>query len=191
MKRIIAAVLLALVAPAAAHADDFVRARGRVMFVDADGAVRPFARVQVRLMDSDWDWDEEIARGFTDNDGRYDISGTAGDDLCVGCGTPDPYVKVVLEEPGRVEVHDLLHYTRNAVITPVREETAGDIDFGERVYPDEEPEGNAAILYVRAQRAYARFTELTGDAKIPGNDGEVAVEIPTTSFGDPYCTWDT
>jgi len=174
-----------------AHAE-FVRAKGRVMFVDGDGEKKPFARVQVRLMDSDSDYDEEIARGFTDAQGHYDLSGSAGDSPCVGCGTPDPYVKAVLKDPGRIEVHDIMHFTRNAVLTPTREETAGTIDFGERTFTTAYPEGEAAILYARAQRTYAAFKELSGDAKVPGNDGEVAIEIPVVlSGGSPYTTWDT
>ena len=191
MKRILVLVALMIATPTLVQAD-FVRARGRVMFIDSDGAKKPFARVQVRLMDSDSDYDEEIARGFTDADGRYVLSGSAGDSPCIGCGKPDPYVKVVLEEPGRVEVHDIMHFTRNAVLTSIREETAGEIDFGTRTFTDEYPEGMAAILYVRAQLAYDRFVALSGDSKVPGNGGEVAIEIPVVlSFGTPYTTWDT
>lgn len=189
--RVLAVCAVVQLAAAAAQAD-FVRARGRVLFVDEDGNERPFARVQVRLMDSDSDYDEEIARGFTDEDGRYELSGSAGDSPCAGCGKPDPYVKVVLEDPGRIEVHDIMHFTRNAVLTPTREERGGEIDFGTRTFTDEYPEGRAAILYARAQRAYRRFRELSGDSKVPGNGGEVAVEIPVVlSAGTPYTTWDT
>lgn len=191
MKIILGMVVLMIAAPALARAD-FVHARGRVLFVDSDGVKKPFARVQVRLMDSDSDIDEEMARGFTDHEGRYSLSGSAGDSPCIGCGKPDPYVKVVLEDPGRVEVHDILHFTRNAVITGIREETSGEIDFGTRTFTEEYPEGMAAILYMHAQHAYDVFTKLSGDSKVPGNGGEVAIEIPVVlSFGSPYTTWDT
>lgn len=191
MNRILVMIVLIIAGQTFARAD-FVRAKGRVMFVDSDGVTKPFARVQVRLMDSDSDYDEEIARGFTDADGKYTLEGSAGDSPCVGCGKPDPYVKVVLEDPGRVEVHDILSFTRNAVLTPTHEETAGEINFGTRTFTKAYPEGMAAILYVRAQRAYDRFKALSGDAKVPGNGGEVAVEIPVVlSAGIPYTTWDT
>jgi hypothetical protein len=179
-------------APAAVLPASFVHAKGVVRFKDSDGNVKPFANVQVRLMDSDSDYDEEIARGFTDRFGRYDLSGSAGDSGCINCAKPDPYVKVVLEEPGRVEVHDIMHFTRNGVLTPIKEETAGEIDFGARTFTTEYPEGMAAILYERAQDVYDHFTAFSGDAKVPGNGGEVAIEIPVViSFGTPYTTWDT
>jgi hypothetical protein len=171
---------------------DFVRAKGQVMFIDQTGSVVPFEHVQVRLMDSDWDFDQEIARGFTDHLGRYVLSGNAGDSNCPGCGKPDPYVKVVLEDPGRVEVHDIMHFTRNAVLTEIREETSGEIDFGTQTFTSEYPEKGAAILYALAEKAYDTFTRLTGETHVPGNGGEVAIEIPVVlSGGTPYTTWDT
>jgi hypothetical protein len=191
VKRILVIAFLTFAAATLARAD-FVHTHGTVLFVDEDGVERPFVRVQVRLMDSDSDYDEEIARGFTDHLGRYSLSGSAGDSLCIGCGKPDPYVKVVLEDPGRVEVHDIMHFTRNAVLTPTFEETAGEIDFGTRTFTEEYPEGMAAILYDKAEHAYNAFVALSGDSKVPGNGGEVAIEIPVVlSFGSPYTTWDT
>lgn len=178
--------------PAEAVAADAVRAKGRVMFVDSDGKKKPLAFAQVRLMDSDSDYDEEIARGFTDGHGNYDLSGVGGDKNCPGCSAPDPYVKVVLKHPGRLDVHDILHFTRNMPVTPIRKETVGKLDFGTTTYPTEYPEGMAAILYAHALKTYGAFKTISGDSKLPGNDGELAIEIPVViNFGTPYTTWDT
>lgn len=184
--------LLCVNVPAGAVAADSVRAKGRVMFVDSDGKKKPLAFAQVRLMDSDSDYDEEIARGFTDGHGNYDLSGVGGDKNCPGCSAPDPYVKVVLKHPGRLDVHDILHFTRNMPVTPIREETVGKLDFGTTTYPTEYPEGMAAILYAHALKTYGAFKTISGDSKLPGNDGELAIEIPVViNFGTPYTTWDT
>jgi hypothetical protein len=123
MKRVVLLIVLLIAMTTVARAD-FVRAKGQVMFIDQTGSVVPFEHVQVRLMDSDWDFDQEIARGFTDHLGRYVLSGNAGDSNCPGCGKPDPYVKVVLEDLGRVEVHNDC-YLQGSRLLPSQQQSSG------------------------------------------------------------------
>src|SRR5437868_6060199 len=88
-----------------------VHAFGRLMFKDENGALQPLRRAQVKLMDEDFGpHDQEMARGFTDDSGRFDLTGNAADSGCVGagCKRPDPYVEFVLEQDHRIDVRDPL-----------------------------------------------------------------------------------
>ena len=152
---------------------------------------QPLARVRVKLMDEDFGpTDHEMARSFTDKDGRFDLTGSGSDSGCIGagCKRPDPYVEFVLREPHRVDVKDPLENTARQK-TEVKVNTCGDVDFGDQDWSEAELD---AILYFRAQRAYQNFVDLTKDPRVPGNDGLVGVEYPTVFIGEtPYTTWDT
>jgi protein-tyrosine-phosphatase len=63
-----------------ARADYTVRGKGRLVYRDSEGSggpLRPNPRVRVQLMDQDIDFDEVMATGKTDADGRFDLTGTA------------------------------------------------------------------------------------------------------------------
>src|SRR6185503_1495217 len=105
------------------------------------------------LMDEDFGpHDQEMARGFTDSDGRFELKGSGGDSGCVGagCKRPDPYVEFILEEPHRTDVHDPVGNTARQQ-TAAKPDTCGRVDFGTQEWSGAELD---AILYARAQRAY-------------------------------------
>jgi hypothetical protein len=71
----------------------------------------------------------------------------------------------------------------------VRPDTCGDIDFH-----TQEWSGAALdpILYGHGQDAYDTFVKLTGESRVPGNDGTVRIEYPTVLiWNTPYTTWNT
>ena len=174
-------------APDPASVCQSVRATGRLFFTDESGVRQPFARVRVKLMDEDFGpTDHEMSRGFTDAQGRFDLTGKGSDSNCIGagCKRPDPYVEFVLREPHRADVKDPLENTaRRRTETMVN--TCGDAEFGEQDWSGAELD---AILYFRAQRAYQNFVDLnkklTGDTRVPGHDGLVGVEYPTVFIGE-------
>jgi hypothetical protein len=178
-------------APDPASVCNKVHAVGRLVFKDENGNTNPLARVRVKLMNEDFGpTDQEMARGFTDSQGHFDLTGTGSDSNCsgAGCKRPDPYVEFVLREPHRVEVKDPLENTARQK-TDVKVNTCGDVDFGRQEWSEAELD---AILYFRAQRAYQNFVNLTNDSRVPGHEGLVGVEYPTVFIGEtPYTTWDT
>ena len=170
-----------------------VHAFGRFFFKNETGVSTPLARVQVKLMDENFGpTDTEMARGFTDADGRFDLTGTSNHNQsnCIGagCKRPDPYVEFVLEEDHRIDVKDPLENSARQH-TQTMERTCGDVDFQHQEWSGAQLD---PILYFRGQRAYTNFTTLTGDARVPGNGGLVGIEYPTALIADtPYTTWDT
>ncbi len=177
----VAIVALLTTGAASAHADYSVHAKGRLVYKQA-GQVKPVPRARVKLMDQDSDLDETMASGKTDENGNYDLSGKAEDDftVCDGCDHPDPYVKFILYEKDRVDIHNIWGFTHFG-LTSTREDKAGVIDFGtfrfeadEELYPK---------LFAYVQRQYAKFTELTGEARVPGYDGKVGVTVPEVIEG--------
>jgi hypothetical protein len=184
------ACALAIVGTAgSAHAEYTVRGKGRLVYRDGDGnsgPLRPNARVKVQLMDQDIDFDEVMAVGKTDADGRFDLTGKAEDSwtVCGGCDKPDPYMKFILWENDRVDIHNLWGFTHFGV-TNAREDRAGTIDFGEWRF--EADEQLYPRLFAYAQKQYLKFSDLSGDSKIPRNDGMVAVLVPEIIEGGvPY-----
>jgi hypothetical protein len=168
-----------------------VHAFGQLVFKDENGAMKPLPRVQVKLMDEDFGpTDQEMAHGMTGPDGRFDLTGAASDSGCVGagCKRPDPYVEFVLEEDHRIDVRDPLGNSARSH-TPTRPDTCGEINFHTQQWGGAELD---AILYARGQLAYDKFTALTHESRVPGNDGLVGIEYPTVLiWNTPYTTWDT
>lgn len=168
-----------------------VHATGRLVYRNSEGSLVPLARAQVKLMDEDFGpADEKMAVGMTDADGRFDLRGTASEGPCTAgsCKKPDPYVDFVLVEAHRIDVRDPLGNTARSQ-TATREETCGDVDFGTQQF------GGAELnprLFARGQRAYSRFSERTGDARVPAHEGLVEIESPTVLIADtPYTTYTT
>lgn len=178
-------------APDPAEVCSKVRATGRFTYKNEDGKWVPLARVQVKLMDEDFGpSDQQIAVGVTDKDGRFDLTGKAGDSSCVGagCKRPDPYVEFVLYEAHRIDIRDPLGNTARSQ-SSTRPDTCGKIDFGTQRWGGAEIN---PILYAHGQEAYQRFTDLTGDKRVPGHDGLVEIEYPTVFINNtPYTTWHT
>lgn len=168
-----------------ARADGYtVRGRGRVVY--EDGSNKPLAGARVQLMDQDVDFDEVMKRGRTDANGDYDLTGTAEDawTVCDGCDHPDPYIKVILYDPNRVDVHNIWGFTHFG-LTDTREDKAGTINFGTWQFDDDE------ALYPRlfgiTQSIYSKFLDLTGESRVPGNDGVVGIQVPEViQFGVPW-----
>jgi len=170
------ALVICLGLPNIAIADYNVRGKGRLMYRDG-GAKKPLARVRVQLMDRDIDVDEVLKKGRTDQDGRYDLSGHGEDSwtVCGGCDHPDVYIKFILNEKNRVDVRNVWGFTHFG-ITETREDKKGTLDFGEMLFDSDEK--LYPLLFAYAQMQYTTFTELTGDDRVPGNDGLVGIRVP-------------
>jgi hypothetical protein len=169
-----------------------VHAFGQLVFNDENGKLQPLARAYVKLMDEDFGpTDQEMAHGYTDAHGKFDLTGKASDANCTGagCKRPDPYVEFVLHEDHRVEVKDPIGNSPR-VHTAVRPDTCGEIDFKRQQWSGAELD---AILYAHGQAAYETFNTLTGaNERVPGNGGLVGIEYPTALiWNTPYTTWDT
>ncbi len=195
------AFLLAFVGTTSTALGYSVRGKGRIMYFDAayaatveagkaaeivridgDGTKKPLARVRVQLMDSDADFDEVMAEGTTDANGDFSLKGEADDSftLCDGCDRPDPYIKFSLYDENRVDIHDIWGFTYFGVTNTV-EDTQGTINFGtwkfrteDAIYPR---------LFAYTQKQYEEFTKLTGERRVPGNDGLVGVTVPELFIG--------
>lgn len=159
-----------------AIADYNVRGKGRLVYRDG-GAKKPLPRVRVQLMDEDIDVDEVLKKGRTDNDGRFDLSGHGEDSwtVCGGCDHPDVYIKFILNEKNRVDVRNLWGFTHFGM-SDTREDTQGTVNFGEMEFDSDEK--LYPLLFAYAQMQYDKFTALTGDARVPGNDGLVGILVP-------------
>lgn len=174
---------------------DKVHATGRLLFKDADGSIVPLPKAHVKLMDEDFGpSDSKMAEGFTDDDGRYDMTGSSHDSGCIGagCKRPDPYVQFILRQDHRVDVRDPVENTAQQK-TETQVNKCGDVKFDDQVWSHV---GGSAdldpILYNRAQIAYDNFTKATGDARVPGHEGLVGVEYPTVFIATTmYTTWDS
>lgn len=181
--------LLAMATPRSAFADYTVHAKGRVVWDDVDGQ-KPLARVRVQLMDQDLDFDEVMKRGTTNASGDYDLTGSSEDSwtVCDGCDHPDPYIKVILYEDNRVDVHNIWGFTHFG-LTDTKEDTSGNLSFGQWEFDNDEEHYPALFAYVQQQ--YKKFNDLTGDARVPGNDGVVGVQVPEViQFGTPWTSVD-
>lgn len=53
---------------------DPLTVRGRLLYLDFDGAWRPLVNVSVNLWDEDWDWDEHLGTVVTDWNGNWSFS---------------------------------------------------------------------------------------------------------------------
>ena len=179
--RLLTAAFLCLTISNTVTADYNVRGKGRLMFRDGD-VKKPLARVRVQLMDQDSDLDEVLKKGRTNANGEFDLSGHGEDDftVCSGCDHPDVYIKFILNEPHRVDVRNLWGFTHFGM-TNVREDVAGTINFGEVMFDSDER--LYPLLFAYAQLQYDTFTELTGDEKVPGNDGLVGILVPEVLEG--------
>jgi hypothetical protein len=164
-------------APDPAHVCNQVHAFGRLVFKDEGGNLSGLGRVQVKLMDEDFGpTDKEMAHAFTDADGHFDLTGTSSDSHCIGagCARPDPYVEFILEEDHRVDIQNPVGNSARTQ-TPTRANTCGDIDFKDVQWSGSTIE---AILYARAQRAYQKFSDMSGDDRLPESDGLLTVMYP-------------
>jgi hypothetical protein len=182
-KKVVNVAIVALLTTFAvsARADYTVHAKGRLVYKQA-GQVKPVPRARVKLMDQDSDLDETMAAGKTDDNGNYDLTGKAEDDftVCDGCDHPDPYVKFIMFEKDRVDIHNIWGFTHFG-LTNAREDKSGTIDFGTFRFEADEELYPKLFAYVQMQ--YAKFTELTGESRVPGYDGKVGVTVPEVFEG--------
>jgi hypothetical protein len=186
---VVALVALAFGAPVPAHAKNWdVCGKGQVMWPDG-GTYRPLVGARVYLMDEDYDFDDEIARGFTDSNGRFNLCGRGGDPkawpVCDDtCSKPDPYVMVELEN-SEVTVENELGINRT-FHTSTHDNTTGTIDFG--TFASSGAGRDASALFAKAKQAYDYFTQQTG-ARIPSHGGRVRVLFPALlANGVPWTT---
>lgn len=176
-----------LLATAAEARDWNVEGKGQIRYQEANGTWAGLPRVRVRLMDSDIDFDDEMAQGFSDSNGHYDLHGRGGDPqvwpFCdEHCSKPDPYIQYVLEEDGRVDVRNLIGFSAR-FNTPEHSNTAGSIDFGSW-----HVDHDRSILYARANRQYDFFASQVG-GHIPSHGGTIGVIFPAVlDAGVPYTT---
>ncbi|HKO43794.1 MAG TPA: hypothetical protein VJU84_11010 [Pyrinomonadaceae bacterium] len=179
--RLLTAAILCLTIFNTVTADFNVRGKGRLMFRDGSDK-KPLARVRVQLMDQDSDLDEVLKKGRTNANGEFDLSGHGEDDwtVCSGCDHPDVYIKFILNEPHRVDVRNLWGFTHFGM-TDVKEDVSGTINFGEVMFDSDEK--LYPLLFAYAQLQYTSFTELTGDEKVPRNDGLVGILVPEVLEG--------
>jgi hypothetical protein len=181
--------LLKTAAPDPAQVCTRVHAFGRLVFMDESGKLSGLGRVQVKLMDEDFGpTDTEMAHGFTDADGHFDLTGSSSDSHCIGagCARPDPYVEFILEEDHRVDIQNPVGNSARTQ-TPTHADTCGDINFNDVQWSGSTIE---AILYARAQRTYQKFNDLTGDPRLPQSDGLVTVMYPD-GITSQYTFFDT
>jgi hypothetical protein len=170
---------------------DKVHATGRLVFKDENGATVGLGSVHVKLMDDDFGpTSSTMAQGWTDSDGRFDLTGSGHDSGCVGagCRRPDPFVEFILGQAHRVDVKDAVENTSRQQ-SDTKANTCGDVDFGDQMWSNHELD---PILYARTQLVYDDFVKQTGDTRVPGHEGVVGVEYPTIFIGTAaYTTWDT
>jgi hypothetical protein len=181
--------LSALFAAGSAEAKDWsVRAKGQVFWLDGS-TWKPLVGARVYVMDSDTDWDDEIASGYTDSQGRFDLSGVGGDPkvpfICDdSCSKPDVYVKVELEN-ARITIENEIGFNRYAT-TGVRDNTSGLIDFGGFGFAGDG--ANAAILFGKATEQYANYSAKIG-GNIPAHGGHMSFLYPSyLAAGVPWTT---
>jgi hypothetical protein len=179
--RLLTAAILCLTIFNTVTADYNVRGKGRLLYRDGD-VKKPLARVRVQLMDQDSDLDEVLKKGRTNANGEFDLSGHGEDDwtVCSGCDHPDVYIKFILNEPHRVDVRNLWGFTHFG-LTDVKEDVSGTINFGDVMFDSDEK--LYPLLFAYAQLQYDTFTELTGDERVPRNDGLVGILVPEVLEG--------
>jgi len=102
--------------------DCSVRATGRLGYRDDYGTFIGYSGARVILWDSDVDWDDECARGITDWNGNFDLTGSCGDPFG---GNPDIYIQVYAANSNYVQVGD--PYTW---VTTTRDGFCGTYNFG-------------------------------------------------------------
>jgi hypothetical protein len=91
-------------------------------------------------------------------------------------------------ENHRIDVRDPLGNSARAH-TATQPESCGVVDFGTQRWGAAELN---PILYARGQRAYQRWSDRTGDERVPSNDGIVEIEYPTVLiWNTPYTTLTT
>lgn len=179
----LAVVLAITLAPVAARAEYTVRGKGRLIIKEGDVEM-PVPRARVQLMDQDSDFDEVLAVGMTDANGNFDLTGHGDDSftMCDGCEYPDPYMKYILIDEGRVDVHNIWGFTHFG-LSSVKEDRRGTIDWGKERFEHDEELYPRLFRHVQVQ--YAKFTELTGDSRVP--EGKVGVTVPEViEFGVPW-----
>jgi len=185
------ACLLALAAASASAKSWRVRATGRAVYDDPDtGRTRPLAQAKVEVMDADVDVNDVIAQGYTDRDGRFDLSGSGGDKkiprICDDrCSKPDVFVWVELDNR-KVAVETELTRTWT-VRTETHRNADGHIDFGEFSFSSREGK-SAAVLFAKANEQYDLFFKETRQP-IPGHGGRLPILYPAVlSAGVPFTT---
>jgi hypothetical protein len=182
--RLIPLVVLVLgIGPSSSWAQFNVRARGRFV-VTLDDKTVGVPRAVVKLMDSDSDYDVEMASGMTDDKGNFDLRGSSGDSFCADgsdCKRPDPYVRLFFIREGSVDITDEIGFTHSCR-TPVREEKAGDVPFGTLSCSDPAP----SRLFVRTQRHIRLFREQIGER--PPGPATINVMYPSPFT---YCFYRT
>ncbi len=171
-----------------ARADGYaVHGKGQIAYKDAQTApkatYRALRHARVRLMDSDTGFDEEIAQGVTDASGHFDLSGHAEDWCCGNDEKPDPYIEIVLEVDGWVDVENIIGFSYR-YDSPEHSNTEGSIDFGTLLPEDDDK----ATLYARGTEQYDYYRQTAGGS-IPGYDGHVQIDVPAIfEAGTPWTT---
>lgn len=167
-----------------------VRGYGRIMYYENGangGTLRPLAGVRVKLMDDDPVIDDVLKTGYTDADGRFDLTSPDTGDGLFG-GKLDPYIEVELEsQGGKVVVESEILKINVTCATATRPDTEGTINFGTLVCAGTGKD--ASTLFAMTRRAYDKFTSLTGESSIPRHNGKAAVLFPATvTAGVPFTT---
>jgi len=183
-------LLAALLLAATAHAKDWsVRGHGRVVWHDG-GASKPLISATVKLMDADVDFDDVAASGHTNGDGRFDLSGKAGDPkvpfICDDkCSKPDLYVEVELEG-GHVVVETELGFNWHAD-TKERSNTTGTHDFGTFSFGGTDG-SHAATLFGKGIEQYKAYQAAVGGV-FPRHNGKLGILFPAVlAAGVPWTT---
>jgi hypothetical protein len=177
-------VLVVSLAASTSWAQFNVRARGRFVVTTNGGEEVGVGGAVVRLMDSDSDYDVEMASGVTDRDGNFDLRGSSGDSYCADgsdCKRPDPYVRLFFIREGKVDVTDEIGFTHSCR-TPVREETSGDIQFGNLSCSNPSP----SRLFVNALRHISLYRDQIGEP--PPGPATITIMYPSPSN---YCFYRT
>ena len=172
----------------AGSSDPCITATGRVVYTDAvTHDVTPLPNVRVRLMDHNCCGNaDEMAQGFTNDDGTFQLQGSAG-------SRPDPYMQFVTQRDGYVDVKSWSGASYR-FDTEVHYDARGTIDFGTREmlhgFTSLDPGKTAAAegsvignLYAYAGRTYDNFKDLTGDPHVPSYGGNVGVLYPSIING--------
>ncbi len=90
---VVAPLLSLALLPTLAEADTYVHATGRFVVWD-NGAWQPLRNARIQLKDSDFDTDDTIVQGSTDDNGYYSLEGYGGDSGSSSIKKPDIYVNL-------------------------------------------------------------------------------------------------
>jgi len=135
-----------------------ITVHGRFTYNRPDGGRGGVDGCTIRVMDEDWDWDQELAAVCTNPDGTFSASFYYDDEE-----EPDIYLEMEAAN-SKVEVEDASVFEWNYIwYSHVKENTtASDIDFGSFTTADESLAPALSILSM-ATRTFRWFLDCDGD----------------------------